>query len=130
MVLKKHSAPNCTRERQVLSVLPAPLPCVQVAAYLLDHDHFARVPHTVMVTMTHPAFHTAAGTSAAGPPTKLGSLQEFVPHDCDTSEMGASRFSVRDVHRIGILDIRLMNTDRHAGAPQCFLLCLAGMKRS
>jgi Phosphatidylinositol 3- and 4-kinase len=31
------------------------------------------------------------------------------------SEMGASRFSVRDVQRIGILDVRLYNTDRHAG---------------
>ena len=36
-------------------------------------------------------------------------------HDCDTSEMGASRFGARDVHRIGILDIRIWNTDRHAG---------------
>ena len=36
-------------------------------------------------------------------------------HCSDTSEMGCSRFSVRDVHRIGILDLRLFNTDRHAG---------------
>lgn len=42
-------------------------------------------------------------------------LQEYVYHDCDTSEMGASRFAARDVHRIGILDIRIWNTDRHAG---------------
>lgn len=48
-------------------------------------------------------------------PMKLGSLQEFVSHMCDTSEMGPSRFCARDVHRIGILDIRLFNTDRHAG---------------
>lgn len=41
--------------------------------------------------------------------------QEYVYHDCDTSEMGASRFAARDVHRIGILDIRIWNTDRHAG---------------
>lgn len=89
-----------------------------MAAYLLDHDHFARVPHTVMVTMSHPAFHNGgAGAGGEGLPVKLGSLQEFVPHDCDTSEMGASRFCARDVHRIGILDIRLMNTDRHAGEP-------------
>ncbi|EFN56367.1 hypothetical protein CHLNCDRAFT_57613 [Chlorella variabilis] len=107
----------------------------EVAAYLLDHDRFARVPHTVMVKMTHPVFHVqqqqqagAAGGEAGGaagegggddnyglPPCKLGSLQQFVPHDCDTSEMGASRFSVRDVQRIGILDLRLFNTDRHAG---------------
>ncbi|PSC70453.1 phosphatidylinositol 4-kinase gamma 7-like isoform B [Micractinium conductrix] len=85
----------------------------EVAAYLLDHGRFARVPHTVMVRMQHTVFHHA---SAAEPPSpKLGSLQQFVPHECDTSEMGASRFSVCDVQRIGIFDIRLFNTDRHAG---------------
>lgn len=57
----------------------------------------------------------ADGGKAGALPMKLGSLQEFVTHMCDTSEMGPSRFSVRDVHRIGILDIRLFNTDRHAG---------------
>ncbi len=41
------------------------------------------------------------------------------PPDCDTSEMGPGRFSVRDVHRIGILDVRLFNTDRHAGGSLC-----------
>lgn len=114
----------------------------EVAAYLLDHDHFARVPHTVMVRMSHPVFHIAEEKTAVTPgaagddfqvdrcessdpslvdvdddelPLKLGSLQEYAPHECDTSEMGASRFSVRDVQRIGILDIRLFNTDRHAG---------------
>jgi hypothetical protein len=46
---------------------------------------------------------------------KLGSLQEFVYHIADTSDFGASRFRTRDVHAIGILDIRLFNTDRHAG---------------
>lgn len=40
-------------------------------------------------------------------------------HDGDTSEVGASRFSVADVHRIGILDVRLFNTDRHAGLRLC-----------
>lgn len=46
---------------------------------------------------------------------KLGSLQEFVYHIADTSDFGASRFRTKDVHAIGILDIRLFNTDRHAG---------------
>lgn len=45
----------------------------------------------------------------------LPASQEFVTHECDTSEMGAGRFSARDVHRIGILDLRLFNTDRHSG---------------
>ncbi|KAK9828648.1 hypothetical protein WJX72_001297 [[Myrmecia] bisecta] len=90
----------------------------EVAAFLLDHHHFARVPHTVLVKLTHPIFHVALGSDTpmeAGVPTKLGSLQEFAAHECDTSEMGASCFAARDVHRIGILDIRLYNTDRHAG---------------
>jgi hypothetical protein len=55
------------------------------------------------------------GGGAVVLPMKLGSLQEFVWHDCDTSELGPSRFSAADVHRIGILDIRLFNTDRHGG---------------
>jgi len=123
----------------------------EVAAYLLDHDHFARVPHTVMVRMSHPVFHIADNnnteidavndigvseqqqpgeiTQISEPsdpasmrvdeenelPLKLGSLQEYAPHECDTSELGASRFNTQDVQRIGILDIRLFNTDRHAG---------------
>ena len=131
----------------------------EVAAYLLDYNHFAQVPHTVLVKFTHPIFHlqpnkpttprlseatsfsnidiesSASLDSALSTPTsqlilarrasmesgarcspsKLGSLQQFVAHDCDTSEIGTSLFSLQDVHRIAILDIRLFNTDRHAG---------------
>jgi hypothetical protein len=123
-----------------------------VAAYLLDHAHFARVPHTTLVRASHPVFHYAqtahlappaapacavagacdvcvdensgggggggAATEQAAPgwlPPKLGSLQEFVVHLADTSELGSGRLSKRDVHRIGVLDVRLFNTDRHAG---------------
>jgi hypothetical protein len=46
---------------------------------------------------------------------KLASAQRYVRHDCDASEIGPSSFSVADVHAIGILDIRILNTDRHAG---------------
>lgn len=119
-----------------------------MAAYLLDHDRFARVPHTVMVKMTHPIFHVtpsttqprqqqqlaSSGRSSSGGsdssmagaegvpagalgeqeagalqllqqqlPCKLGSLQQFVAHECDTSEMGASRF--RWVRQAGLLAV-------------------------
>lgn len=118
----------------------------EVAAYLLDHEGFAKVPHTVMVRMSHPIFHqNSSDETVASPracpsdvassqtneavstendldfeeedelPLKLGSLQGFVAHECDSSEVGTSRFKKQDVHRIGILDIRLFNTDRHAG---------------
>ncbi len=88
----------------------------------------------MMVHMAHPIFHRATPRATPPPPAsaddaspwaaaaacsghacKMGSLQEYVPHECDTSEMGASRFPVRDVQRIAILDLRLFNTDRHAG---------------
>jgi hypothetical protein len=88
----------------------------EVAAYLLDHGHFCRVPRTALVRLSHPcaAFHVAAAGGAAAVP-KLGSLQEFVRHDYDASEHGTSRFPVAEVHRLGILDLRLFNTDRHTG---------------
>jgi len=47
--------------------------------------------------------------------TKLGSFQEFVRHDYDASEHGTNGMPVSDVHRIGILDLRILNTDRHSG---------------
>ena len=123
----------------------------EVAAYLLDHDHFAGVPHTVLVNIAHPIFHVSAplpptrapalpsslraasswmdpaslslggfGTSPGDQDAvqllpKLASLQGFVPHTGDSSDMGTSQFSVGHVHRIGVLDLRLYNTDRHAG---------------
>ena len=129
----------------------------EVAAYLLDHDHFANVPCTVLVRLTHPVFHVAADANTpsvlpmpladsagsqgstttamalmsahsggletapqvARHPAKLGSLQEFVSHEGDSSDRGASCFITKDVHRIGILDLRLLNTDRHAGNLLC-----------
>ncbi|KDD72021.1 phosphatidylinositol 3- and 4-kinase, partial [Helicosporidium sp. ATCC 50920] len=87
----------------------------EVAAYLLDHAGFARVPPTLMVEISHAAFHQAGEREDGPPPRKLGSLQEFVAHDGDASELGSSRFRAADVHRIAILDVRLFNTDRHAG---------------
>jgi hypothetical protein len=151
----------------MLRARPRPLPpqaaLREVAAYLLDHAHFARVPHTTLVRASHPAFHYAHAAHLAAPPPppcgagpgcgacgdenggagaaaddgdaaaaaaaggalppKLGSLQEFVVHMADTSELGAGRLSKRGVHRIGILDVRLFNTDRHAGN---ILVCAPG----
>ena len=49
------------------------------------------------------------------PFANIGSLQSFEPHEYDASEHGTSHFPVGAVHRIGILDIRILNTDRHGG---------------
>ncbi|KAJ4785720.1 phosphatidylinositol 4-kinase gamma-like protein [Rhynchospora pubera] len=91
----------------------------EVAAYLLDHENFANVPPTALVKITHPIFHLngdnhhkAFGNAGT---CKIASLQQFVPHNYDASDYGTSGFPVSAVHRIGILDIRILNTDRHGG---------------
>lgn len=99
----------------------------EAAAYLLDHGHFAKVPCTSLARMTHNAFNINASTNLSSDllqnskqakhsaHTKLVSIQEFVEHQFDASDVGTAMFPVEAVHRIGILDIRLFNTDRHSG---------------
>ncbi|XP_073352025.1 phosphatidylinositol 4-kinase gamma 1 [Aegilops tauschii subsp. strangulata] len=76
----------------------------EVAAYLLDHDGFASVAPTALIKISRPEMETT-----------VASIQRFVAHHYDAGELGPSRFSVTSVHRVGILDVRLLNIDRHAG---------------
>jgi len=46
---------------------------------------------------------------------KLGSLHYFIPHLHDSWELSASFYSQSDFQRIAVLDLRLLNTDRHGG---------------
>lgn len=92
----------------------------EVAAYLLDSEHFANVPPTALVKITHSIFKINDGVNPDKPNkkkivSKIASFQQFIPHDFDASDHGTSSFPVSAVHRIGILDIRIFNTDRHAG---------------
>ncbi|CAN8291509.1 unnamed protein product [Cochlearia groenlandica] len=92
----------------------------EVAAYLLDKDSFASVPPTALVKITHSIFNVNDGVKGSKHlqnilVSKIASLQQFIPHDYDASEHGTSNFPVSPVHRIGILDIRILNTDRHSG---------------
>eukprot|EP00262_Sarcandra_glabra_P015272 TRINITY_DN466_c0_g2_i1.p1 TRINITY_DN466_c0_g2~~TRINITY_DN466_c0_g2_i1.p1 ORF type:complete len:633 (-),score=116.18 TRINITY_DN466_c0_g2_i1:240-2138(-) len=98
----------------------------EVAAYLLDHGHFANVPPTVLVKITHSIFNINNGGMNGNSncntlhdkkqvKNKIASFQQFIPHDFDASDHGTSSFPVAAVHRIGILDVRIFNTDRHAG---------------
>jgi len=75
------------------------------AAYLLDaaYNNFSGVPVTTLVSMK------VNGVE------KEGSMQAFVSSKCSAEDMGTLKFSIPEVHKIGILDIRLFNTDRHAG---------------
>jgi len=85
----------------------------EVAAYLLDRGHFHSVPLTGLAQLSHPSFRSSA--SNGGIVTKLGSLQEFIENDGSAEDLGPKQFRVRDVHKIGVLDLRIFNTDRHAG---------------
>ncbi|OMO69963.1 hypothetical protein COLO4_28845 [Corchorus olitorius] len=92
----------------------------EVAAYLLDYGHFANVPPTVLVKVTHSVFNVNDGVNGnklqnKKKVSKIASLQQFISHDYDASNYGTSSFPVDAIHRIGILDIRIFNTDRHGG---------------
>lgn len=92
----------------------------EVAAYLLDYDHFANVPSTALVKITHSIFNVNDGVNGNKPHkkdlvSKIASFQQFIKHNFDASDHGTSSFPVSAVHHIGILDVRIFNTDRHAG---------------
>ncbi|KAK9725961.1 hypothetical protein RND81_05G180100 [Saponaria officinalis] len=87
----------------------------ELAAYLLDHGGFAGVPPTALVKFSHVVFNVNESSLVKPPLYKIASLQRFVDHDSDAGDLGSAGFSVSSVHRIGILDVRLLNIDRHAG---------------
>jgi hypothetical protein len=77
----------------------------EVAASVLDHGNFASVPPTCLVQCHADAFKGV----------KTGSLQKYVLSECVAGDLGYSLFSVLDVQRIALLDMRLLNLDRHDG---------------
>ncbi|CAE7471285.1 PI4KG6 [Symbiodinium natans] len=84
----------------------------EVAAFLLDHKNFAGVPHTTLVHAKHEKFVNPDKSKVEW---KVGAFQQFV-NSCGTSgDFGMSVFSVSSVHRIGILDVRIVNLDRNDG---------------
>jgi len=77
----------------------------ECAAFKLDREGFYGVPPTYMVSCSHPSFDQK----------KIGSLQKFIDHESISDEVSFSTFPVNQVHKIGILDVQIMNTDRHGG---------------
>ncbi|CAI5726562.1 unnamed protein product [Hyaloperonospora brassicae] len=75
------------------------------AAYLLDdaYGNFSGVPVTNLMVLS------------VGGEAKEGSMQQFVASQCSAEDIGTLKFAIPEVHKIGILDVRLFNTDRHAG---------------
>jgi hypothetical protein len=88
----------------------------EVAAYLLDHDNFANVPRTAHVHMMHPSFcNPRKDDGSVDVIWKTGSLQEYVNAHDHAGNMSPTHFMVQDCHRVGILDLRIINMDRNDG---------------
>jgi len=85
----------------------------EVAAYVLDHGHFAGVPKTTLVQARHPALNN--GVSHGELEWKSASLQEFVDCSGSSGDYTPRFFSTTAVQRIAILDIRIVNLDRNEG---------------
>jgi hypothetical protein len=127
-------------------IRPGELCLRECAAFLLDHNGFSNCPMTTLAEARHPALHVngacwtlAEGGAAVGIhslkssltmgspctspsndlPKKVGSFQEYVHAECSMDDMGFSKISVDEVHKIAILDIRLMNADRNAANILC-----------
>ena len=93
----------------------------EVAAYLMDVNHFCGVPPTLLVHCEHPILNYPArghGRSGAmfGPSMypKMGSLQQFVQAGDMFEDLGASVLGDLEVQKIALLDLRLLNCDRNA----------------
>lgn len=93
----------------------------EVAAYLLDRG-FSGVPPTRLAKVCHPSFFKVGAQrandgwkSVEDGHRKLCSAQAYVRHECSAEDMGNAKFSASDVQKLAMLDIRLLNLDRHEG---------------
>lgn len=134
------SAPMSMRE----GIQPGEACLREVAAYLLDHDGYADVPLTTLAEARHPAFHQNGsmlnlnqGGAAVGTHSllqqgsssshlhtpqlieKVGSFQEYVSGECCMDDLSPSKITVDEVHKIAVLDIRIMNADRNTANLIC-----------
>lgn len=62
---------------------------------------------------------TASLSSSSSIPKKVGSFQEFVRTDCSMDDLSSSKISIEEVHKIAVLDIRLLNADRNSANLLC-----------
>lgn len=102
----------------------------EVAAYILDHNGFAGVPQTARMEVANRLLGSSRANlpyqvsklqqneqepNASKPKTKVkvGSMQAFVKADDVAANLSPSMFPIHEVHKIAVLDIRMVNTDRN-----------------
>ena len=108
----------CRPSRRALGIPPGESYIREYFAYIVDHDHWASVPATVIATMSSTSFriNDENGNKINSDDelyTKEGSLQLFIENQGSADNYGVCKFNYKDIHHIGILDIRLLNLDRH-----------------
>lgn len=83
----------------------------EVAAYLLDSEGIHGVPTTTMCQMSNDQMPVAQQKPVGSP--RIGSLQRFVQNNGETGNISCSKFSVFEVQKIALLDLRMLNSDRN-----------------
>ena len=62
---------------------------------------------------------SATSPSSNSRPKKVGSCQEFFNSECSMDDLSPSKLSIEEVHKIAILDIRILNADRNTANLLC-----------
>lgn len=93
-------------------IVPGTAGLREVAAFYLDHNHFAGVPETLLVSLSSDCLESH-NNLLCSEKCKEGSLQLFVPNECSSEDYGPVMFSVVNIQSIAVLDMRLLNLDRH-----------------
>lgn len=83
----------------------------EAAAYLLDGEGVHGVPATAMAQVPNKLLpqNQQKGSEAL----RVGSLQRFVQNNGVSSNISCSKFSVVEVQKIALLDLRILNSDRN-----------------
>lgn len=85
----------------------------EMAAYLLDSNGFHTVPMTTLVSIEHSSFQSPKDPLTTK--SKFGSVQKYIPNNGASWDVAPKVFPVNEVHKIGILDVMILNSDRHGG---------------
>ncbi|KAI3818348.1 hypothetical protein L1987_12153 [Smallanthus sonchifolius] len=78
----------------------------EVAAYLLDYDHFANVPPTALVKITHSIFNVNNMIQRTKKHfSKIASFQQFMEHDFDASNLLVRKLKNEDGNRFSEVEL-------------------------
>jgi hypothetical protein len=109
----KNFAPNLGRPTVRKGLYSGELAEREVAAFMLDSKGIHGVPPTCMVEIDGSCFPST--NSESKPMTKRGSCQKFMANNGVVSNISFNKFSTREVQKIAILDLRILNCDRNEG---------------